>query len=253
MLSYPEEAHGGGASERVSTPPRRALRAVADPITVVVAEDSYIIRESLARMLGDHNGVEVAAVCPDLWALEQAIDRCRPDVVVTELTIPPSTGHEGIVLAAQLRRNHPGVGVLVLSRDLDVGAAEELFHPNAGGRGYLLKQGIRHSGELIRAIEAVHRGESAVDPEIVGAMMRTSSRAERSPLSMLTPRERELLALVAEGKSNAAIAESLVLTKRAVEKHVNSIFRKLGLQASGSEQFSRRVKAALIFVAEYGR
>jgi DNA-binding NarL/FixJ family response regulator len=253
MLSRLDDVHGGGASEPVSTQTTRALRAVPNPITIAVAEDSYIIRESFARMLCGHDGVEVAAVCPDLWALEQAIDRFHPDVVITEITIRPSTGHEGIVLAAQLRRTHPGIGVLVLSRDLDVEAAEQLFHPNASGRGYLLKQRIRHSGELITAIEAVHRGESAVDPEIVTAMMRTSSRAERSQLSTLTPRERQLLALVAEGRSNAAIAESLVLTKRAVEKHVNSIFRKLGLQTSGSEQFSRRVKAALIFVAQQGR
>jgi DNA-binding NarL/FixJ family response regulator len=219
-------------------------------IPVAIAEGSYLIRESLVHLLGGHERVEIVAVCSDREGLELAIERELPRVVVTEIRMRDSTSPEGIRLTARLRETHPGVGVLVLTRDADVEYAEQLFDRGTSGRGYLLKHAIRHSGELIAAIEAVDRGESVMDPEIVGALAGATKRTARSPLAELTARERELLALVAEGKSNGAIAESLVLTKRAVEKHLNSIFRKLGLQESGSGHVNRRVTAALIFVTE---
>lgn len=226
-------------------------RRVADgPITIVIAEDSYLIRESLVYMLGGHDRVEIVAVCSDPAAVEFAIAWERPRVVLTETRMLGSSPSEGIEFAARLRRTNPNVAVLVLARDADAGYAEQLLYPGSGGRGCLLKHGIRHSGELIGAIEAVARGELVVDAGIVSAAVRTTGRYPRSSLAELTARERELLAHVAEGKSNAAIAESLVITKRAVEKHLNSIFPKLGLEASRSAHISRRVKAALMFLAE---
>jgi DNA-binding NarL/FixJ family response regulator len=227
------------------------LQVADGPITVVIAEDSYLIRESLVHMLGGQDRVEIVAVCTDPAALEFAIAGERPRVVITETRMLGSTPSEGIELAARLRRTNPNVAVLVLTRDADAGYVEQLLeHDGSSGRGYVLKHRIRHSGELISAIEAVARGESVVDPEIVSALVRRTRRWPPSPLAELTVRERQLLALVAEGQSNAAIAESLVITKRAVEKHLNSIFHKLGLEASRSTHISRRVTAALMFISE---
>ena len=229
---------------------RWSVRAAHDPITIAIAEDSYLIRESLLHMLGGHGSVEIVAECSDPETLELAIERESPRVLVTETHMLRSIRPDGIDLAARLQRTHPGVGILVLTSAPDLALVEQLFDAGPGGRGYLLKHKIRHSGELIDAIEAVDRGESVMEPEILGTLMRTNTQTEDSQLTELTARERELLALVAEGQSNSAIAESLVVTKRAVEKHLNSIFPKLGLPASESERFSRRVKAALIFVEE---
>ena len=225
---------------------------VADgPITVVIAEDSYLMRESLVHMLGGHDRVEIVAVCSDRAALGLAIACERPRVVLTETRMVGSTASDGIELAVRLRRTNPNVAVLVLARDADAGYVERLLGHGSSGRGYMLKHRIRHSGELISAIEAVARGESVVDPEIVSALVRRTRRSPPSPMDELTVRERQLLALVAEGRSNAAIAESLVITKRAVEKHLNSIFHKLGLEASRSTHVSRRVTAALMFIGEH--
>ena len=141
----------------------------------------------------------------------------------------------------------------MLTQDADAGYVEQLLEHGSSGRGYMLKHRIRHSGELISAIEAVARGESVVDPAVMSALVGTTPRCASSSLAELTVRERQLLALVAEGKSNAAIAESLVVTKRAVEKHLNSIFRKLGLEASRSTHLSRRVTAALMFIGQRKR
>jgi DNA-binding NarL/FixJ family response regulator len=164
-----------------------------------------------------------------------------------------STPSEGIELAARLGRTDPKLAVLVLTRDADVGYVEQLLEHGSSGRGYMSKHRIRHCGELISAIEAVARGESVVDPEIMSALVGTPPRRGSSQLAELTVRERQLLALVAEGQSNAAIAESLVIPERAVEKHLNSIFRKLGLEASRSAHLSRRVTAALMFIGHRKR
>ena len=220
------------------------------PIRVIVAEDSYMIREFLTAVLSSAPEVELVAVCSNGKELRTAIDAWDPDVVLTDVRMPPSGADEGVQVAASLRRERPEVGVVVLSQYAEPAYALSLLEEGTGGRAYLLKERIRDRGELIRAIEAVARGDSVVDPRIVDVLIDARSRAARSRLTQLTPRERQLLAEIATGKSNAAIAESLVLTKRAVEKHVNAIFSKLDLPEA--EDVSRRVKATLIFLAEEG-
>lgn len=220
------------------------------PVSVVIAEDSYLIRESLTRLLAEDERIAVVAACADRHTLAALMERERPQVVITEIRLPPGEGPEGIRFAQHMRERRPEIGVLILSQYGDPAYAEQLLESGSERRGYLLKERIRHRGELIDAIEAVARGESVFDSKIVEVLMQARSRTAASPLSELTPRELELLRLLAEGKSNAAIADSMVLTKRAVEKHVNSIFLKLGLPPSESEHVSRRVKAALIFLAD---
>lgn len=218
------------------------------PIRVIVAEDSYLIRESLNQLLATEPGVEVVAVCGDRIALEAGIERERPDVVVTDIRMPPSGEEEGIRAAERLRDTHPEVGVVVLSQYADPAYALALLESGSSRRAYLLKDSLHNRRDLVAAIEAVASGGSTIDPKVVDVLIEARARTARSPLSGLTPRELELLGEIAQGKSNAAIAESLVLTKRAVEKHVNSIFMKLGLPES--QDLSRRVKAALIFLSE---
>jgi DNA-binding NarL/FixJ family response regulator len=219
------------------------------PIRVVIAEDSYLIRESLSQMLGDEPSIEVLAVCADGDELQAKIESLDPKVVITDIRMPPSGGEEGIRIAQRLRRTHPETGVVVLSQYAEPAYALALLDEGAGGRSYLLKQNLHNRRELLETIEEVAVGGSRIDALVVEALVKAQSRKVRSPLAELTPRERELLAQIAQGKSNAAVAESLVITKRAVEKHVNSIFLKLGLtQAEGVS--SRRVKAALMFLAD---
>ena len=218
------------------------------PIRVVIAEDAYLIREVLTAMLCSAPGVDVVAVCSNGKELRIAIDRWRPDVVVTDIRMPPSGADEGIRVAAALRESDPHVGVVVLSQYAEPAYALALLEEGTGRRAYLLKERIRNKDDLIAAIEAVARGGSVIDPSIVDVLIKARSRAAHSRLAQLTPRERELLAEIASGKSNGAIAESLVLTKRAVEKHVNSIFAKLDLPET--QDVSRRVMATLIFLSE---
>ena len=216
------------------------------PIRVVVAEDSYPIREFLTVILTSAPAVELAAVCSNGNELRKAIAASRPDVIVTDIRMPPSGAEEGIRVATSLRETHPEIGVVVLSQYAEPAYALALFVGGTGRRAYLLKEQICDRAELIGAIEKVANGGSVVDPLIVDMLIRARSRASGSKLARLTSREREVLAEIATGKSNAAIADSLVLTKRAVEKHVNSIFAKLDLP--DSEDVSRRVKATLIFL-----
>jgi DNA-binding NarL/FixJ family response regulator len=220
------------------------------PIGVVVAEDSYVIREFLTATLSATPAVELMAVCSNGKELETAIALWNPDVVLTDIRMPPTHTEEGVRIAARLRETHPNVGVVVLSQYAEPAYALRLLEQGTGGRAYLLKERIRDKDELINAIEAVARGGSVIDPIIVDVLIAARTRVAKSRLSQLTPRERELLAEIAAGKSNGAIAESLVLTKRAVEKHVNSIFSKLDLPET--QDVSRRVKATLIFLAEEG-
>jgi DNA-binding NarL/FixJ family response regulator len=220
------------------------------PVRVVVAEDSYVIREFLTATLTAAPEIELLAVCTNGKELQQTIETWDPQVVLTDIRMPPSGAEEGIRIAARLRDTHPEVGVVVLSQYAEPAYAISLLEQGTAGRAYLLKERIRDKTELIGAIQAVaHRG-SVIDPVIVDVLIEARSRAARSRLSELTPRERELLAEIAAGKSNGAIAESLVLTKRAVEKHVNSIFSKLNLPET--QDVSRRVKATLIFLSEEG-
>jgi DNA-binding NarL/FixJ family response regulator len=217
------------------------------PIRVAVAEDAYVIREFLTAALSAAPEVELVAVCSNGNELRSAITRWHPDVIVTDIRMPPS-GEEGVRIAAQLRDSDPEVGVVVLSQYAEPTYALELLDRGTGRRAYLLKEHIRDRKELINAIETVHRGGSVIDPMIVDVLIQARTRAAHSRLAELTPRERELLAQVATGKSNGAIGESLFLTKRAVEKHINSIFSKLGLPEA--QDVSRRVKATLIYLSE---
>ena len=220
------------------------------PIPLVVAEDSYVIREFLMATLSSAPEVELMAVCTNGKELEAAIKTWRPQVVLTDIRMPPSHFEEGIRIAAELRESDPEVAVIILSQYGDPEYALALFDKGSSRRAYLLKERIRDRAELISAIQTVARGGSVIDPSIVDALIQGRTRVANSRLSELTPRERELLAEIATGKSNAAIAESLFLTKRAVEKHVNSIFSKLNLPET--QDVSRRVKATLIFLAEEG-
>jgi DNA-binding NarL/FixJ family response regulator len=220
------------------------------PIRVAIAEDSYVIREFLTTTLSTTPEVELVAVCTNGKELATAVDTWDPDVVLTDIRMPPSGAEEGVRIAARLRESHPRIGVVVLSQYAEPAYVIGLLQDGTGGRAYLLKERIRDKQELVRAITAVARGGSVIDPMIVDVLIDARSQAAKSQLSELTPRERQLLAEIAAGKSNGAIAQSLVLTKRAVEKHVNSIFSKLNLPES--EDVSRRVKATLIFLAEEG-
>lgn len=217
-------------------------------IRVVVADDSYLIREFLAVILSSAPEVALLAVCSDGNELRRAIATWHPDVVITDIQMPPSGANEGIRVATNLRETDPETGVVVLSQYAEPAYALSLFDEGTKGRAYLLKERIRNRDELIAAIEKVASGGSVIDPLIVDVLIQARVRAAHSRLAELTPREREVLSAIATGKSNGAIADSLVLTKRAVEKHVNAIFSKLDLPEA--DDVSRRVKAALIFLSE---
>lgn len=244
-LRADDSAHAAGARST-----RRSQDEVSSQVRVVVAEDSYVIREFLAATLSASPAIELAAVCTNGKELQTAVDTWDPQVVVTDIRMPPSGADEGIRIATRLRETHPDIGVVVLSQYAEPAYAIALLGQGTGSRAYLLKERIRDKEDLIGAIQAVARGGSVIDPMIVDVLIEARSRAAKSRLAQLTPRERELLAEIAAGKSNGAIAESLVLTKRAVEKHVNSIFSKLNLHET--EDVSRRVKATLIFLSEEG-
>jgi len=219
-------------------------------LRVAIAEDSFLVREGLRQLLAAAPEVEVVAVCGDAHSLVEAIEADAPDVVLSDVRMPPFREHEGIGVAARLRETHPEIGVVILSQYADPDYAFELFEYGSEGRAYLLKERVGNLGELVAAIEAVAEGRSVIDAKIIDLLMAERSRSAASPLDELTAREREVLTEVAIGKSNAAIAASLFLTKRAVEKHINSIFMKLNLRES--EDTSRRVKAALIYLADGG-
>lgn len=207
-----------------------------------------MVREFLTTTLESAPEVDLVAVCSNRDELEVAIASEEPDVVITDIRMPPSGRAEGIFVATSLRESRPNVGVVVLSQYAEPEYALALLGSGSGRRAYLLKERIRNREQLIGAIEAVANGGSVIDPKIVDVLIAARARPARSALAELTPRERELLAEIAAGKSNGAIAETLVLTKRAVEKHVNSIFSKLGLPED--QDVSRRVKATLIYLSE---
>ncbi len=214
-------------------------------IRVVIAEDSYLARQGIARALEQIEDVQVLAICEDLDSARAAIEETRPDVVLTDVRMPPGNSDEGLRLAAELRRSHPEVGVVVLSQHSDPAFAMELFEANADRRGYLLKERLASHRDLSVALHHVAEGGAYVDPAVVTPLLQ---HHVASPLDGLTAREREILGLLAEGRSNLAIATATGVTKRAVERHINAIFSKLGL--SEDEAVNRRVKAVLIFVAE---
>jgi len=216
---------------------------------LVVAEDAYLIREGIRSALErEEDEVEVLEYCADLPSLLEAVEVHRPDVVITDIRMPPTSTDEGIRAAAALRESNPEVGVLVISQYVSPHYALKLFEHGSAGRAYLLKERVGHRIQLMEGIREVAAGGSVVDPKVVDVLVEARMRVRNSPLTQLTKREREVLAGVASGKSNAAIAESLFLTKRAVEKNINSLFAKLGF--IDDKAVSRRVQAALLFLAE---
>jgi DNA-binding NarL/FixJ family response regulator len=217
-------------------------------VRIVVADDNLIAREGILQLLALEPEFEIAAACGDLPQCLEAVERDTPDVVLTDIRMPPSHSDEGIRLANRLRRTHPEVGVIVLSQYDEPVYALSLLESGSDRRGYLLKQRLHDPAELRDAIQAVARGGAVIDPSLVDALVKGKAAIERSALGELSPRERQVLAEIAQGKSNTAIAESLVLSKRAVEKHINSIFLKLGL--GFADDVSKRVKATLMYLSE---
>lgn len=216
-------------------------------IRVVVAEDTYLVREGIRRLLEPEPGIELVAACEDLPSLREAIDEHKPDVVLTDIRMPPSGRDEGIQVADQLRDESPETGVVVLSQFAAPEYALALLEKGADRRAYLLKDRVGDRAQLADAIREVARGGSVIDPMIVEALVRAKGRSE-SPLDELTPRERETLEEMAQGKNNAAIAASLVITEQSVEKLIHSIFRKLGV--AWQPDVNRRVTAVLLYLAE---
>jgi DNA-binding NarL/FixJ family response regulator len=217
-------------------------------LRVVVAEDSLLVREGVVRLLSTAPDIEVVASREDYDQALATIEAEDPDVVLTDIKMPPTSTDEGIRLATQLRETHPEVGVVVLSQYSEPSYVLALFEAGSDRRAYLLKERVSDRSVLVSAIRSVAAGGSSVDPKVVDVLVYMRSGAPRSALADLTPREREVLAEIAQGKSNTAIAGSLFLTKRAVEKHINSIFLKLGL--GSADDVSKRVKAALMFLAD---
>ena len=218
------------------------------PIRLVLADDHYLVREGIRRLLESEPEFEIAAVCSDLGSLLEAVEEHEPDVVVTDIRMPPGGVDEGIQAAERLRKTHPAVGVVVLSQYANPSYALALLEHGSDGRAYLLKERVEDLKQLVTAIQAVAAGGSVVDPKVVDALVAESGRDERSPLNQLTPRERDVLREMAEGKNNAAIADALFLTERSVEKVVHSIFLKLGL--TWEPAVNRRVKAVILYLAE---
>jgi DNA-binding NarL/FixJ family response regulator len=212
-------------------------------VRVAIAEDSVLLRDGLARLLGD-SGFDVVAQCDTADDLMLKVRSYELDVVVVDIRLPPTHNDEGLRAAITIRARHPSIGVMVLSQYVELGLAMELLADSAEGIGYLLKDRISDVAEFVAAVRRVATGGSALDPIIVSTLL--ARRRPDDPLAQLTPREREVLELMAAGSSNQGIADKLVITLRAVEKYVSSIFGKLGLPSSGSE--SRRVLAVLMYL-----
>jgi DNA-binding NarL/FixJ family response regulator len=220
-------------------------------IRLVLAEDHYLVREGVRRLLEAEPDFEVAAVCGDLGSLLEAADRERPDVVVTDIRMPPGHIDEGIKAARRLRETQPDLGVVVLSQYANPSYALALLDTGSNGRAYLLKERVHDLDQLATAIRTVFRGGSLIDPKVVEGLVADRARAATSPVNELTAREREVLRKMAEGENNASIAEALVVTERSVEKVIHSIFMKLGLTWEPSVH--KRVKAVILYLAESDR
>jgi DNA-binding NarL/FixJ family response regulator len=220
----------------------------AVPIRIVLAEDQYLVREGLRRVLETQEGLEIVSVCGDLDSLLVTVATERPDAVVTDIRMPPGNTDEGIQAATRLRETNPEIGVVVLSQYATPGYLLALLNGGSERRGYLLKERVKDPDQLVAAIRAVVEGGSVFDPKVVETLVAENARSEKSPLNELTPRERDVLREMAEGKNNAAIALALVLTERSVEKVIHSIFLKLGL--TWEPAVHKRVKAVVLYLAE---
>ena len=221
----------------------------AEPVRVVLAEDSYLVREGIKLLVDATDDITLVADCADLQALLDAVDEHRPHVVLTDIRMPPTNTDEGIRAAETLRERHPDIGVVVLSQYIEPAWALQLLGQGSEGRAYLLKERVGDLDELTRAIRTVARGGSVIDPKVVDALVEARMQRKESVLARLTARELEVLGEIAQGKNNAGIAASLVLSERAVEKHINSIFSKLDL-AAVDDYVHRRVRAVLLYLAE---
>jgi DNA-binding NarL/FixJ family response regulator len=217
-------------------------------IRVVFAEDNYLVREGTAALLATSDDIELVGTAESKEELLAAVEELRPDAVLTDIRMPPTGTSEGIDAAKQIREDHPGIGVVVLSQFAEEDYAYDLLKDGAAGLGYLLKERVADVAELVRALGEVAKGGSVLDPKIVEALVSAKERLAHSPLGQLTDREREVLGQMAQGKNNAAIAKALFLTERAVEKHINSLFHKLGL--TEEPDVHRRVMAVLAFLRE---
>jgi len=217
-------------------------------VRVVFAEDNYLVREGTAALLQTSLEVDLVGTATTLDELMVAVEELRPEVVLTDIRMPPTNTTEGIVAAKRIRAEHPEIGVVVLSQFAEEEYAYDLLKDGAAGLGYLLKERVSNVDELIRAIDEVSKGGSVLDPKVVEALVAAKDRMAHSPLAQLTDREREVLSLMAQGMNNASIAKTLFLTDRAVEKHINSMFHKLGL--TEEPDVHRRVMAVLAFLRE---
>jgi DNA-binding NarL/FixJ family response regulator len=218
------------------------------PIRVVLADDHYLVREGVARLLTTQPDLEIVATCSDLDSLLATVEAQRPDVVVTDIRMPPSRSDEGIRAAARLRETHPDIGVVVLSQYAEPAYALVLLEGGSARRAYLLKERVDDVQQLAGAIRAVAGGGSVIDPKVVEMLMADRSRLQPSPLDELTPRERDVLQEMAVGKNNAAIGQALFLTERSVEKVIHSIFQKLGI--AWEKEIHKRVKAVVLYLAD---
>ena len=207
-----------------------------------------LVREGIIRVLGLSADLEVVAAAGDLPGLLDAVEEHRPDVVVTDVRMPPTSTDEGISAAVGFRDTHPEIAVVVLSQYAEPAYARSLLDAGTAGRAYLLKERVSEPGQLADAVRTVVKGGSVIDPAVVEALLAVGASSASSPLAGLTPREREVLDEIAQGKSNAAVAQSLFLSERAVEKHINALFAKLGLV--GEPDVNRRVKAVLLYLSE---
>jgi len=219
-------------------------------IRVVLAEDNYLVREGVGTLIAGEPDLELVASCADYDSLMASVGAETPDVVVTDIRMPPTGTDEGIRAAAVIRDEHPQMGVVVLSQYSEPAYAVSFLDGGSKGRAYLLKERVSDIDQLAGAIREVAGGGSVIDPAVVDALVAARSKSADSPLHRLTPRETEILGEMAQGKNNAAVAASLVLSERAVEKHINSIFSKLAL--SEEPDVHRRVKAVLLFLSAQG-
>jgi DNA-binding NarL/FixJ family response regulator len=219
-------------------------------IRVALAEDNALLREGISRIIGTDGDIEMVGTASDLPELLALIEKESPHVVVTDIRMPPTGTDEGIQAASWLRKNRPEVGVVVLSQYTAPAYALALLETGSAGRAYLLKERVAGVDELAQAIRTVAQGGSVIDPHVVDELIEARSSHRSSNLSWLTPRESEILSEMAKGKSNAAIASTLQVSERAVEKHTNSIFSKLGL--TEEKDVNRRVKAVLVYLSEPG-
>jgi DNA-binding NarL/FixJ family response regulator len=219
-------------------------------LRVIIAEDSLLMREGVRQVIDRNEDLGVVGDCGDLPSLQRLVEQERPDVVVTDVRMPPTFADEGIRFAVDVRQTHPELAVVVLSQYAEPAYANALLGEGSARRAYLLKERVSEPNQLADAIRTVVRGGSVIDPTIVDLLVAASSRRPRSPLAALTEREMAVLDQVAQGKSNAAVGAALYLTERTVEKHINTMFAKLGLAAT--PDVNRRVAAVLLLLSERG-